>query len=586
MKNIFKKSFSLIIALEMTFSMALSSFAYVKNDKAEITNTGISLKIPQTLNITSPDKDITTSDSSYTVYGTSNPDLPLYLNDEEITDRGVQGSFAVKLNLADGKNRVKFSQGSKSKTVYITKTQISPYTATNITNSYPTVTQIVPSGDEITLKCTAPAGSRVYANFMGKTYELEQNVSSASKGIAAVFSLKITVPNVNKADNYGNITYTLLNNGNKSSYQSQGELFVSPKNKDILVQSTQVAAAVYEGNNTNTNIKTVLSHSTIDKVVNQNENMYELSMGGWIPKSLVKPIIGNYSHINYVKSLRRDYNDLGESYILKGNSYPPFIADNTSDYLRITLFNTKNVNGFSADESTIFSSIDTVESNGNTIITFHKKNSKSLWGYGIEYNQGETVIYCRKPPVVSGNEDFPLEGLVVAIDPGHGGTDPGALGVARLTGPTEKDLTLATSIAVKNRLESLGAVVVMAREDDEKVNFNHRMNTAIKQRADFFISIHYNSSLNPTAEGYEVYFYNDESKAFAKNIENALVNNTNRKNRGIIKTPFRVVLDTYCPSVLTEVEFISSPKGYDNSCSNQNIYEVANAMADAIINSL
>lgn len=586
MKNLFKKSFSLIIALGMTLSMTPNSLAYSKNDKDEITNTGISLKVPQNLNITSPDKNITTSDSSYTIYGTSNPDLPLYLNGSEVTNRGSQGSFAISVTLSEGKNSITVSQGENSKTVYITKTQAAPAAKTNITNSFPTVTQIAQSGDEITLKCTAPAGSRVYADFLGKTYELKQNVSSASKGIAAVFSLKITVPSVSKADDYGSIVYTLVNNGSTSTYKSQGNMFVSPENRDILVQSTQVAAAVYEKDNTNSNIITVLSHSTIDKVIEQNETMYKISMGGWIPKTLVKPLIGNYSHINRVKSLKRDYTDLGESYILYGNSYSPFMADNTDEYLKLTLFNTRGVNGFSADSSEIFSSIDVNESNGNTIITFYKKNPDSLWGYGVEYNQGETVIYCRKPPVTTGNEKFPLDGIVVAIDPGHGGMDPGALGVARLTGPTEKDLTLATSIAVKNRLESLGAVVVMAREDDVKVNFNHRMNTAIKQRADFFISIHYNSSPNITATGYEVYFYNDESKAFAKNIENALVNNTDRKNRGIIRTPFRVVLDTYCPSVLTEVEFITSPKGYDASCSRQNLYEVANAMADAIINSL
>ena len=586
MKKYLKKSFSLILALGMTLSMTSNSFAYSKNDKEKITNTGISLKVPQTLNITSPDKDITTTSSSYTIYGTSNPNLPLYLNNSEVTNRGSQGSFAVSVTLSEGKNSVTVSQGGNSDTVYITKTQATAATATAITNSFPTTTQIAQSGDEITLKCTAPAGSSVYADFLGERYELKQNVPTASKGIAAVFSLKITVPSVSKADDYGSITYTLVNNGSTSTYKSVGNMFVSPKNKDILVQSTQVAAAVYEGDNTDTNIIAVLSHSTIDKVIDQNETMYKISMGGWIPKTLVKPLIGNYSHINTIKSLQRDYTDLGESYILRGNSYSPFIFDNTDEYLKVTLFNTRGVNGFSADSSEIFSSIDVASSNGNTIITFYKKNPKSLWGYGIEYNQGETVIYCRKPPVTTGNEQLPLEGIVVAIDPGHGGGDPGALGTARLTGPTEKDLALATSIAVKNRLESLGAVVVMAREDDVRVNFNHRMNTAVKQRADFFISIHYNSSTNTTATGYEVYFYNDESKAFAKNIENALVNNTDRKNRGTIRTPFRVVLDTYCPSVLTEVEFVSSPKGYDDSCSTQNLYEVANAMADAIINTL
>ena len=61
------------------------------------------------------------------------------------------------------------------------------------------------------------------------------------------------------------------------------------------------------------------------------------------------------------------------------------------------------------------------------------------------------------------------------IDAGHGGEDPGALGVAGSTKPTEKDLNFISAYASKQVLESLGASVYMVSEENARLNFEERM---------------------------------------------------------------------------------------------------------------
>lgn len=93
---------------------------------------------------------------------------------------------------------------------------------------------------------------------------------------------------------------------------------------------------------------------------------------------------------------------------------------------------------------------------------------------------------------------------VVAIDPGHGGNDPGAVG----HGLRESDLTLKIARVCRDRLQENGVKVVMTRDDDTYVDLKQRADIANDAHADFFLSIHINSGGNGAAEGAEVWIPN------------------------------------------------------------------------------
>ena len=108
-------------------------------------------------------------------------------------------------------------------------------------------------------------------------------------------------------------------------------------------------------------------------------------------------------------------------------------------------------------------------------------------------------------------------GIIIAIDPGHGGSDPGAVA----NGLREKDLTLEVSLALKEELESYdGVTVVMTRSTDVRPSENlsedlsSRVDMAAAANADALVSIHFNSG-SPLARGAEVWYGNSSSYNYA-----------------------------------------------------------------------
>ncbi|MEQ2528574.1 N-acetylmuramoyl-L-alanine amidase [Bacillaceae bacterium CLA-AA-H227] len=161
---------------------------------------------------------------------------------------------------------------------------------------------------------------------------------------------------------------------------------------------------------------------------------------------------------------------------------------------------------------------------------------------------------------------LPLHGKTIVLDPGHGGSDSGAVG----NGITEKNLNLNVSLALKAKLESMGAKVILTRSTDVFIPLNDRPLVSQNVNADLFVSIHTNSSTSSSATGVETYYseapyngennpYPIESKRLAQSIQNHLTQETYMRSRGIDDAGFIVIRKNIVPSVLVELGFLSSP---------------------------
>lgn len=104
---------------------------------------------------------------------------------------------------------------------------------------------------------------------------------------------------------------------------------------------------------------------------------------------------------------------------------------------------------------------------------------------------------------------------VVVIDPGHGGKDPGAVGVS---GALEKDVNLAAGLALRDALERRGLRVVMTRDGDRFLELEERLQIAREAGADLFISLHSDAAKNPSASGASIYTLSDKGGARARNL--------------------------------------------------------------------
>jgi N-acetylmuramoyl-L-alanine amidase len=208
----------------------------------------------------------------------------------------------------------------------------------------------------------------------------------------------------------------------------------------------------------------------------------------------------------------------------------------------------------------------------------------------------------RRPPKREGDsisEQLGLGVQRVVLDPGHGGTDPGAIG---RTGVAEKWLTLQLSLTLAERLRATGYEVLLTRQDDSTLTLQKRTEFANGVAADVLISIHINSARNRKLRGFETYYLDmaidpiaaetaarenasgqagsmgdlgemleaiieNENKGasseLASSIQDSLVmhvakNYGNVHDLGVKTAPFFVLVGADMPAVLVEASFVSN----------------------------
>ncbi len=166
--------------------------------------------------------------------------------------------------------------------------------------------------------------------------------------------------------------------------------------------------------------------------------------------------------------------------------------------------------------------------------------------------------------------------IVVVIDPGHGGKDPGAIGIGGLQ---EKNVILPISIKIAAILEQQGIQVVMTRDSDYFVDLGPRTVMADRVNANVFVSIHANSMpANRTdINGLETYYY-ESGQRLARTIHNSILGSIDIRDRGVRKARFYVLRKSSMPSVLVEVGFVTGV--VDSPRLGTTAYQ--NQMAEAI----
>ena len=193
-------------------------------------------------------------------------------------------------------------------------------------------------------------------------------------------------------------------------------------------------------------------------------------------------------------------------------------------------------------------------------------------------------------------------GLVIALDPGHGGNDSGAVG----SGLKESDVNWKIAQACKAELENYaGVTVVLTRTQNECPTLYERVERAVNQGAKVFVSLHINSTERSSADGAEVYYPNDSSynkaahetgKQLSQNILDELtalglqdrgikVRNSENNSKypdGSLRDYYGVIADARemgIPGIIVEHAFITNPE--DNAKLKDDNFLKKLGMADA-----
>lgn len=289
----------------------------------------------------------------------------------------------------------------------------------------------------------------------------------------------------------------------------------------------------------------------------------------------------DYPGQNYYYSYKKNYN----------------VTSFNADTVKMTFYHTTsakgdiNVSGCDVLSSAVWS---TSAANKTATLTLRLSNAGEYYGSSLEYDaNGNMVITINRKPAAE-------NGYVVVLDAGHGGAEPGAVGLDSTV--QERYLNLAFAYQVKAELEKKGVTVYLTRTGNDKqkdtLSLEERKEITRRIKPDLYVSIHCNGSYNPDSIGTSTYYYEPFSYELASNIYGELLSvhkNTLYAGRQELYSsladkvqfyPFSVTRIEDCPSTLIEVGYLTN----DAECAmlaqpeNQELF--GKAIADGIYKTL
>ncbi len=201
-----------------------------------------------------------------------------------------------------------------------------------------------------------------------------------------------------------------------------------------------------------------------------------------------------------------------------------------------------------------------------------------------------SILYLNSAPYTSFVNSIISKNKTIVIDAGHGGYDPGKVGVS---GTLEKDINLSIALKLKKCLEEKDYNVIMTREDDRHLytegcqskktdDLNNRIKIIDEANPLLVVSIHQNSFQDSTVSGAQVFYYGDtstesDSKTIAETLQYHLINTLDPNNHRVAKanTSYYLLKNTPHPIVIIECGFLSNPSEeallitdeYQNKCA-------------------
>lgn len=515
--------------------------------------------------------------------GASDPTNEVTMNGQKVTTDD-NGYFSVSADLKAGLNTFTFKHKDKTITYSITRN------VKIIQSVSPSGSMTVDGNTEVTLVAYAYANAKVTATIGGRTVTLgldnSEDDNTDKDSYYVKYSGTYTTPAATgSVQNLGSITFTATWESNKETAAGAA----IKVNKIVAVGSGSpivISAAQAE----------TFPTSTLD----------DLSDGAYypLPKGTLDYTVGDqivyssgsttYRYYKLSSGLRVYANDISPAsekvadVVIKGMSITANGSDTTVS-LPMSQPTSYSVSYSSSGISFHFNYIKSTPGNltsltknplfssatwsGNTL-TLSFRTSNGMCGYTASYSGGTLSLRFNNVPAS-------VSGARIVIDPGHGGTDVGALGFY----PAKNEDYVNRQIAVElaSILRSRGAnVLLIDTSGSAKVTIQNRVIQATAFNPQLYLSVHCNSATSATAIGNEAYYFYSFSAPFARYVNSALYSAMGNRDRGTKYGLYYVTRTSQFTSVLAECGFMSNQSEYMQLLSNSSA--LASSLSNAVAN--
>lgn len=548
--------------------------------------------------------------------GTAPPQAPVFINEQEISNRSKSGNFAPSLPLQMGVNVFKIRYEEEEVEIKITRKSTQPEIPRNFAFSTdslrPNLDIDRQINEPICFSAVAPPDAKVSVRIGKSKIVLLPQVDSIELPLnSAVLTTNndpISNPHIGKyagcttlaiPRNYGKPVFELEQNEEIVTEEGQGNInILSPKDIQVVKVSSDAGVA-RTGASTNHSRLTPLPKGSRARVTGKEGEWLRLDYGAWIKASETKPISGNISPHSIIRGVRATQKESATEVIFPLQLPVPVEIKQKEDSITLSLHNTTaQTDTIRLDPDPMIKRLDWQQVSPTQIDYTFELNSKQQWGYNLRYKGTSLVFALRHAPKVEPllNMDLsvedpldaplisqPLNKIKILLDPGHGGKELGARGP---NGYPEKDVNLIVTELVKEELVKLGADVYLTREEDTDVSLQARVQMIDEIKPDLAISIHYNalpdSGDAENTKGISTFWYNTQAHDPAIFLHNYLINQLGRSDAGVFWNNLALTRPHTAPSILIELGYMINPEEFEWITNTVEQKKLSKAIAQGI----
>ncbi len=538
-----------------------------------------------------PERDLTTDLSSYYIGGTSAVGHELLCNGTPVEDVSESGFFGTYVTLDYGPNVFVFTQNGVSVRRTITRVaQLPDYSAAgSITSAFPTSDYYSPPGYNIELRCTAPVGASVKAEFGGRTYVLYPDRYPSSQDSSAdttVFRAVVTLPGKSSGiDDLGAPVYTMRWRDVRQRVTASGHLYLVRDGETLMVEMGETVYA-YENASSSGGCINEYAAGMSDNVDYISGTFLKLTSGYWVSAGDVTVRQGTISDHTVTRVRHTIYEGFEQISFHKNTgaaAYASYDAEERTVTVRVSP--AENAPALQLRAGSMFSDCVSFTQDGCAVYQLTLREDAALGGVYTETTKNGVALIAREKRTASDGA-YPLLAHTIVIDAGHGGPASGTLGLLGSAYP-EKEANLALASALAEKLRGLGATVIETRTEDIDVSLEARVAISRAARPDLFLSIHCNNLSSDadmtSVEGFSVYYREPLSQDAASELFQTVLAQMSGAERGLHEQNLYVCRGGWCPAVLFETAFMSNPHDFENLTDSAWREAVTDALAQGIL---